>query len=69
MKIFLLKSLEIGIFKNFVAQNEDELDAKVDTLFNEYFKAVFVNSMTAGFVDKVTLTTLIAEKFVDDDHF
>ena len=69
MKVFLLKSLEIGIFESFFTQKEGELDAKVDTLFQEYFRAVFLNSVTAGSVEKATLITLISEKFVDDYHF
>ena len=69
MKVFLLKSLEIGIFESFFTQKEGELDAKVETLFQEYFRAVFLNSVTAGFVEKATLITLISEKFVDDCHF
>ena len=57
----------MGIFDSFFAQKEEQLDVQVDFLFQEYFKAVFEDSPTAGFVDKATLTTLISEKFVGDD--
>ena len=69
MCVFLLKSLTKGLFADFFAQKEQDLNMTVDALFKDHFEDAFKKSQTPGSLDKVTLVNLIAEKFQGDENF
>ena len=63
MRQFLLKCLQAGIFEEFYARKELELESAVENLFNEYFFEAYSHSKTSDSMDRASLTTLIHEKF------
>lgn len=66
---FLHKCLQAGIFEEFYARKEQELERAVDNLFNEYFLEAYSHCEIANSMDRERLTALIHEKFRDDDFF
>ena len=67
MRSFLTKCLEAGIFNDFYAQKDAELEGAVESLFNEYFAEEFNNSETPGRLERVTVQATIQVKFQGDD--
>jgi len=63
MRVFLLKCQQEGLFADFFAQKDAELERAVNGLFDRYFSESFAKSDTPGSLDKATLTMLIFERF------
>ena len=66
MRKFLLRCLEEGIFAEFYAKKDDELNIAVEGLFEEYFAEAYAQSSTPDCLDRNQVAALIQVKFADD---